>query len=51
MQVLGTEFLIDGSALSLLASDEDGNLHVFAYDRNSWQGQKLLMCAGFQVPV
>jgi cleavage and polyadenylation specificity factor subunit 1 len=49
LKVMGTEFLIDGSALSLLSSDVDGNLHVFSYDRNSWQGQKLLLCAAFNL--
>jgi hypothetical protein len=48
-QVFGTEFLIDGNALSLVASDANCNFYTFAYDRNNWQGQKLLTCAAFHL--
>lgn len=36
LQVFATEFLIDGNTLSLLVSDSNTNLYVFAYDRNNW---------------
>ena len=47
--MFGTEFLIDGNALSLVASDANCNVYTFAYDRNNWQGQKLLTCAAFHL--
>ena len=47
--MFGTEFLIDGNALSLVASDANCNFYTFAYDRNNWQGQKLLTCAAFHL--
>ncbi|EFJ10123.1 hypothetical protein SELMODRAFT_184138 [Selaginella moellendorffii] len=40
-----TEFLIDGSTLSLLVSDSRKNIQVFSYapkNAESWKGQKLL---------
>ena len=52
MDVLATEFLVDGSTLSLLATDITGNAFVFAYDPKSvesWKGQKLLTKAAFHV--
>ena len=39
------EFLVDGNTLSLLATDMNGNAHIFSYAPNStesWKGQKLL---------
>ncbi|WOL10817.1 cleavage and polyadenylation specificity factor subunit 1 isoform X1 [Canna indica] len=45
-----TEFLIDGSTLSLVVSDEDKNIQIFYYApkmMESWKGQKLLSRAEF----
>ncbi|PUZ46211.1 hypothetical protein GQ55_7G032200 [Panicum hallii var. hallii] len=47
-----TEFLIDGSTLSLVVSDSDKNLQIFYYAPKmveSWKGQKLLSRAEFHV--
>ena len=52
MDILATEFLVDGSTLSLLATDMTGNACVFSYDpksTESWKGQKLLTKAAFHV--
>jgi cleavage and polyadenylation specificity factor subunit 1 len=52
MDVLATEFLVDGSRLSMLAADTTGNAYSFAYDPKSlesWKGQKLLTKAAFHV--
>lgn len=52
MDILATEFLVDGSTLSLLATDMTGNAFIFSYDpksTESWKGQKLLTKAGFHV--
>ncbi|XP_072956433.1 probable cleavage and polyadenylation specificity factor subunit 1 isoform X1 [Typha angustifolia] len=45
-----TEFLIDGSTLSLVVSDADKNIQIFYYAPKmleSWKGQKLLPRAEF----
>ncbi|MQM02178.1 hypothetical protein Taro_034945 [Colocasia esculenta] len=45
-----TEFLIDGSTLSLVVSDDQKNLQIFYYAPKmleSWKGQKLLSRAEF----
>ncbi|URD80124.1 cleavage and polyadenylation specificity factor subunit [Musa troglodytarum] len=45
-----TEFLIDGSTLSLVVSDDDKNIQIFYYapkTLESWKGQKLLPRAEF----
>lgn len=47
-----TEFLIDGSTLSLLVSDSRKNLQIFSYapkSMESWKGQKLLSRAEFHL--
>jgi cleavage and polyadenylation specificity factor subunit 1 len=47
-----TEFLIDGSTLSLLVSDSHKNLQIFSYapkSVESWKGQKLLPRAEFHL--
>lgn len=47
-----TEFLIDGSTLSLVVSDEQKNVQIFYYApkmSESWKGQKLLSRAEFHV--
>lgn len=47
-----TEFLIDGSTLSLLVSDSRKNIQIFSYSPKSvesWKGQKLLPRAEFHV--
>lgn len=52
MDVLATEFLVDGSALSMLAADTVGNVFSLSYDpksTESWKGQKLLTKASFHV--
>ena len=52
MDILATEFLVDGSTLSLLATDMTGNACIFSYDpksTESWKGQKLLTKAAFHV--
>ena len=52
MDVLATEFLVDGSALSMLAADTTGNVFSLSYDpksTESWKGQKLLTKASFHV--
>ncbi|XP_071686240.1 cleavage and polyadenylation specificity factor subunit 1 isoform X2 [Rutidosis leptorrhynchoides] len=45
LDCLATEFLIDGSTLSLMVSDYDKNVQV----SESWKGQKLLSRAEFHV--
>jgi len=43
---------VDGSTLSLLATDMTGNACIFAYDpksSESWKGQKLLTKSAFHV--
>ncbi|KAL6503846.1 hypothetical protein OROGR_025769 [Orobanche gracilis] len=45
LDCLATEFLIDGSTLSLSVSDEQKNIQIFYYApkmSESWKGQKLL---------
>ncbi|KAG9445352.1 hypothetical protein H6P81_016692 [Aristolochia fimbriata] len=45
-----TEFLIDGSTLSLVVSDDQKNIQIFYYapkNMESWKGQKLLSRAEF----
>ena len=52
MDVSATEFLVDGSALSMLAADTVGNFFSLSYDpksTESWKGQKLLTKASFHV--
>lgn len=52
LDCLATEFLIDGSTLSLMVSDEQKNIQVFYYApkmSESWKGQKLLSRAEFHV--
>ncbi|KAJ0968727.1 hypothetical protein J5N97_021604 [Dioscorea zingiberensis] len=47
-----TEFLIDGSTLSLVVSDDQKNIQIFYYAPKileSWKGQKLLSRAEFHV--
>ncbi|PIN03205.1 hypothetical protein CDL12_24274 [Handroanthus impetiginosus] len=52
LDCLATEFLIDGSTLSLTVSDEQKNIQIFYYApkmSESWKGQKLLSRAEFHV--
>ena len=52
MDVVSSEFLIDGTTLSLLGSDMSGNARIFGYDPKSiesWKGQKLLPRAAYHV--
>lgn len=52
LDCLATEFLIDGSTLSLTVSDNQKNVQVFYYApklSESWRGQKLLSRAEFHV--
>ncbi|XP_073128753.1 cleavage and polyadenylation specificity factor subunit 1 isoform X2 [Henckelia pumila] len=52
LDCLATEFLIDGSTLSLTVSDEQKNVQIFYYapkQSESWKGQKLLPRAEFHV--
>lgn len=52
LDCFATEFLIDGSTLSLIVSDEQKNVQVFYYApkmSESWKGQKLLSRAEFHV--
>ncbi|XP_057952334.1 cleavage and polyadenylation specificity factor subunit 1 isoform X2 [Malania oleifera] len=52
LDCLATEFLIDGSTLSLVVSDQQKNIQVFYYApkmSESWKGQKLLLRAEFHV--
>ena len=52
MDILATEFLVDGGTLSLLATDMTGNACVFAYEPKSvasWKGQKLMIRSAFHV--
>uniref|UniRef100_A0A0E0DBS7 Cleavage/polyadenylation specificity factor A subunit C-terminal domain-containing protein n=1 Tax=Oryza meridionalis TaxID=40149 RepID=A0A0E0DBS7_9ORYZ len=52
LDCFATEFLIDGSTLSLVASDSDKNVQIFYYAPKmveSWKGQKLLSRAEFHV--
>lgn len=47
-----TEFLIDGTTLSLVVSDDQKNIQIFYYapkSMESWKGQKLLPRAEFHV--
>ncbi|KAK6926348.1 Cleavage/polyadenylation specificity factor, A subunit, N-terminal [Dillenia turbinata] len=50
LDCFATEFLIDGSTLSLTVSDEQKNIQIFYYApkmSESWKGQKLLSRAEF----
>lgn len=50
LDCFATEFLIDGSTLSLVVSDDQKNIQIFYYAPNkleSWKGQKLLSRAEF----
>ncbi|KAG6410854.1 hypothetical protein SASPL_128925 [Salvia splendens] len=50
LDCLATEFLIDGSTLSLTVSDDQKNVQIFYYAPKvpeSWKGQKLLSRAEF----
>ncbi|KAF3433103.1 hypothetical protein FNV43_RR24205 [Rhamnella rubrinervis] len=52
LDCFATEFLIDGSTLSLAVSDNQKNLQIFYYApkmSESWKGQKLLSRAEFHV--
>nr|GMC92978.1 cleavage and polyadenylation specificity factor subunit 1 isoform X1 [Ipomoea batatas] len=52
LDCLATEFLIDGSTLSLVVSDDQMNVQIFYYApkmSESWKGQKLLSRAEFHV--
>ncbi|XP_011101138.1 cleavage and polyadenylation specificity factor subunit 1 isoform X1 [Sesamum indicum] len=52
LDCLATEFLIDGSTLSLIVSDDQKNVQIFYYApkvSESWKGQKLLSRAEFHV--
>ncbi|KAL6653028.1 hypothetical protein ACP70R_011953 [Stipagrostis hirtigluma subsp. patula] len=52
LDCFATEFLIDGSTLSLAVSDSDKNVQIFYYAPKmveSWKGQKLLSRAEFHV--
>ncbi|VFQ77558.1 unnamed protein product [Cuscuta campestris] len=52
LDCLSTEFLIDGSTLSLAVSDDQKNIQIFYYApkmAESWRGQKLLSRAEFHV--
>ncbi|KAJ6376183.1 hypothetical protein OIU77_001031 [Salix suchowensis] len=52
LDCFSTEFLIDGSTLSLVVSDEQKNVQIFYYApkmSESWKGQKLLSRAEFHV--
>ncbi|KAL1319206.1 hypothetical protein HN51_071507 [Arachis hypogaea] len=52
LDCFATEFLIDGSTLSLMVSDDQKNIQVFYYApkmSESWKGQKLLSRAEFHV--
>lgn len=52
LDCFSTEFLIDGSTLSLMVSDEQKNIQIFYYApkiSESWKGQKLLSRAEFHV--
>ncbi|CAK9135185.1 unnamed protein product [Ilex paraguariensis] len=52
LDCLATEFLIDGSTLSLLVSDDQKNVQIFYYApkmSESWKGQKLLSRAEFHI--
>ncbi|KAL4574864.1 hypothetical protein LXL04_021704 [Taraxacum kok-saghyz] len=52
LDCFATEFLIDGSTLSLMVSDSQKNVQIFYYApkvSESWKGQKLLSRAEFHV--
>ncbi|KAJ1270311.1 hypothetical protein BS78_06G044200 [Paspalum vaginatum] len=52
LDCFATEFLIDGSTLSLVVSDSDKNVQILYYAPKmveSWKGQKLLSRAEFHV--
>ncbi|XP_010443520.1 PREDICTED: cleavage and polyadenylation specificity factor subunit 1 isoform X1 [Camelina sativa] len=52
LDCFATEFLIDGSTLSLAVSDEQKNVQIFYFApkmAESWKGQKLLSRAEFHV--
>lgn len=52
LNCFATEFLIDGSTLSLMVSDDQKNVQIFYYApkmSESWKGQKLLSRAEFHV--
>ncbi|KAL8091794.1 hypothetical protein AgCh_034160 [Apium graveolens] len=52
LDCFATEFLIDGSTLSLTVSDDQKNVQIFYYApkmSESWKGQKLLSRAEFHV--
>ncbi|KAM5557150.1 cleavage and polyadenylation specificity factor subunit 1 [Rosa sericea] len=52
LDCFATEFLIDGSTLSLAVADEQKNIQIFYYApkmSESWKGQKLLTRAEFHV--
>ncbi|CAN6480274.1 unnamed protein product [Victoria cruziana] len=52
LNCFATEFLIDGTTLSLVVSDDQKNIQIFYYAPKmveSWKGQKLLPRAEFHV--
>ncbi|XP_074281902.1 cleavage and polyadenylation specificity factor subunit 1 isoform X1 [Silene latifolia] len=52
LDCFSTEFLIDGSTLSLVVSDEQKNVQILYYApklSESWKGQKLLSRAEFHI--
>ncbi|XP_024029666.1 cleavage and polyadenylation specificity factor subunit 1 [Morus notabilis] len=52
LDCFATEFLIDGSTLSLVVSDDQKNIQIFYYApkmSESWKGQRLLSRAEFHV--
>ncbi|KAF8379330.1 hypothetical protein HHK36_028764 [Tetracentron sinense] len=52
LDCFATEFLIDGTTLSLIVSDDQKNVQIFYYApkmSESWKGQKLLSRAEFHV--
>ncbi|KAF9616940.1 hypothetical protein IFM89_033010 [Coptis chinensis] len=52
LDCFSTEFLIDGSTLSLVVSDEQKNVQIFYYapkTSESWKGSKLLPRAEFHI--
>lgn len=52
LDTFSTEFLIDGSTLSLVVADEQKNVQIFYYApkvSESWKGQKLLSRAEFHI--
>eukprot|EP00898_Chlorokybus_atmophyticus_P006401 jgi/Chlat1/6762/Chrsp50S06459 len=52
LDILATDYIIDGSALSLVASTGGGNVSLFSYaprSVESWKGQKLIPRGHFHI--